>query len=270
MMKKTTCVVLTVLLAFAAGCGEKAPAKTSTFAQKTENQTQTNAAQTDAQKTENQTQANAGQTDAQQTENQTQTNAAQTDSPAAEISEESAGTMAEEQTGAVKYYIPEMNATISVPEEYYVFGKDIDFTDEMCREAGVEPSKMKQYLSMSFDQAFIIPRGDSFTEPSIQIRVKVKDNKYPGTDLSKMSETEFQQTADALVSGFSVDQYSQLEKNGMRFVIFESNGPIEKTYRYATIIDGDMIYIYASVAGSEITTEQRDLLESIATSIERS
>ena len=175
-----------------------------------------------------------------------------------------------EQFGSKTYYIPELQGTISVPKEYSVFGKDIYYTDEMCYEAGVNPSNMAQYLSLAFDQAYIIPRGDKFTDPSIEICLKVKEDKYGHVDFGSLSETEYKLYADELVAEFSADSYSTLKKNGMRFVVFDWNEPTGNTsYRYATIIDGDMIYIYASVTDSAITPEQRVLLESIATSIDR-
>ena len=234
-MKRIICLLLFILTVFIVGCGQAASAEELKSTHRTGDQTRAESVLTSARTPES--------------------------------DKDSEETSSAEPAGIVKYYIPEMDATISVPEEYCVFGKDIDYTDEMCYEAGVEPSKLALYLSLSFDQVHIIPRGDSFSAPSIEIRVKVKDNKYEGIDLADLSDWEYKLLADALISSFSAE-YTTLEKNGMRFLVFDWNGPTGMSYRYATIIGGDMIYVYASVAGSEITPEQRELLESIATSIE--
>ncbi len=170
--------------------------------------------------------------------------------------------------GFKPYYVPELKGAVSAPSDYYVFGKNIDYSDDMCYAVGLDPERMKTYFSLSFDSVVMIPSGDRFFDPSFEIKLKVKSNKYPGIDFAGMSEQEFRSYAESFIRDFQTD-HTTLEKNGLRFIVFDWDGPETKSFRYATIIDGDMIYVYATSADQTLTPQQREILESIAVSIRR-
>lgn len=159
--------------------------------------------------------------------------------------------------------IPKLNGSISVPNGYYVFGEDIPYTDEMCRAIGSELEKMKTAISFMQGSTVIAPAND----PNFSIFLKVKEKKYDDITLSALSDAEYRLFAATVASGFGVNEFDTIEGNGLRFFAFlyENQGNI---CRYATVLNGHMVYVYANTGSEPITREQRSVLEYIALSIQ--
>lgn len=163
--------------------------------------------------------------------------------------------------------IPNLRGSISIPSGFYVFGEDIPYTDEMCRDIGVEPENMKKAMPLLQGQTLIVPADEPYADTSINIYLKVKDKKYEDVTLASLSYSEYRLLASAVVSSFGVKDFDTIEGNGLRFFAFsyENQGNI---CRYATILNGHMIYVYANTGSSPISEEQRGVLEYIALSIQ--
>ncbi len=166
--------------------------------------------------------------------------------------------------GYTEYFVTELYGRITVPDDYYVFGEEIDYTEEMCRESGLEPDQMKQYLELSPDQVQIIPRGESFTDPSIKFLLYVNHNEHPSISFDRLSEEEYKVVADSIIAKYEGLDYTTVEHDGIRFMVFGDG----KVLRYATVLDSSMIYIYAVTSGAEITPAEKAVLEGIALSLD--
>ena len=204
----------------------------------------------------------------------TSTSAQQADAKSSEPSDitqvQSEGGQEKEQQDApncTRYDFPSEKVSISVPNDYNVYSLEIPYTDEMCRSQGVGPENMKAGLSAMDNNALIIPANDPYSEINYKIYLKVKDKKYENITLSELSKTDYETLASTIVSSFKVADYETVEGNGLRYFVFKYDRGTGNTCRYATILNGHMVYVYAVTGDTPITQEQQSVLEYIALSI---
>lgn len=166
-----------------------------------------------------------------------------------------------------RYDIPALKGSVSIPNGYYVFAEDIPFTDQMCEDIGVKPDNMKTGIGMLQGQTLIVPADEPYETSEPHIYIKVKEKKYDDITLSDLSDSDYELLATTIVSSFGVTDYETVEGNGLRFIVFTANQGLGNVCRYATILNGHMIYIYISTGDSVITDQQRAVLNYIALSI---
>ncbi len=170
----------------------------------------------------------------------------------------------------VQYYVPALKGTIAVPEDYYVFIDGGDYTDEMCAAVGLARDQVETYMSATGVQVYIIPKGDQFAKSKFRILLHVKDKKYGDVTFADISESEYNLYASSIISGFEkhgADGYQTVEKNGLRFMLFNYVFSCY-SYRYATVINGHMIYTYGEKADKQpLSPEQEADVAAIAVSM---
>ena len=190
-----------------------------------------------------------------------------TSNPSAKEGSESktaASPNAKESSGTV-YKISALKGSISVPDGYFLFSEEHPCTNQMCESIGITPENMKLKISTLDGQALIVPSNQSYLN-SAKFYVKVKEKKYESITFSRLSKSDADLIASSVVGSFGVKDYKIVEGNGLRFFVFKYN-IVGNNYRYATIINGHMIYVYADTGNNSITTSQISDLESIALSI---
>lgn len=168
---------------------------------------------------------------------------------------------------STRYSITALNGSISVPNNYNIYALDVPYTDEMCYSQGIDPEGLRLALSLMDNNALIIPADEQYSSVSQKIYLKVKEKKYQDITLSELSKTEYELLASTIVSSFKAEQYETVEGNGLRFFVFKYNQGLGYTCRYATILNGHMIYVYSTTGDTSISPEQQNVLEYIALSI---
>lgn len=162
--------------------------------------------------------------------------------------------------------IPRLKGSICVPECYYALGEDLPYTDEMLNKINIKKENFEEALPFMQGQTLIVPADEPY-ENSLHYRLKVKDKKYNDITLSELSLSDYNLLASTIVSSFNVNHYDTVTGNGLRFFVFNANQGLGNVCRYATILNGHMIYVYVNTGDNLITNEQQTLLESIALSI---
>ncbi len=184
--------------------------------------------------------------------------------PATEPSEEPASEPIPESGTRVD--IPRLKGSICVPDGYYALGEDLPYTDEMLSRINVRKQNFEEGLPLLQGQTLIVPADEPYAD-SLHYYLKVKDKKYDDITLSELSLSDYDLIATTVVSSFKVDHYETVTGNGLRFFVFNANQGLGNVCRYATILNGHMIYVYVNTGDDVITKEQQALLESIALSI---
>ena len=162
--------------------------------------------------------------------------------------------------------------SVELPEGFNAYDPEGNYTDEMCAAQGVEPENMAAYMSMAKKDLMLVPADEPYVDCSLEIYVRVKsDNEYGINSFNELSEAEFQQAAAALVTSFDVGGFEMLgsdtcEIAGVRYCVMDCKG-IDYERRYATVMNGKMIYFVAVTDGGIVTDEQdaivRQLLETV-------
>lgn len=160
-----------------------------------------------------------------------------------------------------------LKGSICIPEGYYAFGADLPYTDEMLRNIGVLRENFEQALPLLAGQILIVPANEPYAD-SLHYYVKVKEKKYQNITLSELSSEEYNMLASAVVNSFHTDTYDTVTGNGLKFFVFNADMGMGNVCRYATILNGHMIYVYLNTGSEAITPEQQAVLESIALSIQ--
>lgn len=173
----------------------------------------------------------------------------------------------EQDVDSTEYSVKALNGSIRVPNRYYVFGEDQDFTEQMCEDIGVQFENMKTAMTLLHGQTLIVP-ADVPYENCSKFFVRVKDKEYDDITLSELSMPEYNYIASLIVSSFGVKDYDTVEKNGLRFFVFTANQGLGDVLRYATILNGHMVYVYCEYGENTISEQQRADLEYIAVSIQ--
>ena len=119
----------------------------------------------------------------------------------------------------------------------------------MCKAQGVGYDNMISYLEMSTIDVLIVPADQPLNSAEVQFEIRVKDQKDYGIDnLASLNDEDLKSFANALVSGFGASDYEIAEENGLRYVVF-STKIMQDQVRYATIINGKMVYVFSECNG---------------------
>lgn len=148
------------------------------------------------------------------------------------------------------YILTALNAEITVAEDYSVYALNSGFTEQMCQTQGIDSAdKMTQYLQLSGNDMYILPREDSFLDPSFVVSVRIKEEDYGIESFKDLNDTEFDLMAESLIAGFTgSDGYTVYENDTAKYVVFNYTA-IEAECRYATILDGKMVYFIVQTDG---------------------
>ena len=170
------------------------------------------------------------------------------------------------QTGGVEYEFDGGKKHVTFPETYDVYQKDAeDFDDELVKRSGLSEEKLRQYLeALDFNDIIAVPREHQLLEDDRKIYVKVKSDGYEGGDFRKCSEADRKTLADALVGSFGISDYQWLNTGKYDFVCFDVTMNNHQR-RYATLVNGSLVYIYMSTE-QPITDEEIKIVEEVVRS----
>ena len=160
-----------------------------------------------------------------------------------------------------------INGTAVIPSGFYILREDYPLTEKMCSDIGVELDNVQKAISMLQGQTLIVPDNEPYSS-SLHYYIKVKEKKYDDITLSNLSDYECSIFASSVVKSFGTNDYEIVERNGLRFFVFNADQGMGNVCRYATVIDGHMIYVYSNTASDGVTEEQKAVLEKIAFSIQ--
>lgn len=162
------------------------------------------------------------------------------------------------------YELTALNAEITVPEEYSVYALNSGFTEQMCQKQGiVSVENMTLYLQVCGDEMYILPEEDSFSDPSFIISIRVKEKDYGVENLKDLNSVDFKLMADSLVAGFSgADGYAIYENDTAKYIVFDCT-ILEEQCRYATIIDGKMVYFIIKTDGKTAPADHHTRVRTI-------
>ena len=160
----------------------------------------------------------------------------------------------------ITHTLSTLPGTLGVGEDYYVYSTESGYTEEMCLAQGIEKVTVDNYLPICGYDMIILPKDTTFEDPSFCIYVRVKSDSDLGVDnLKALDESTFQFVADALVSGFSAMgepiAHTVYENENGKYIVFDAV-LYKNARRYATIINGKMVYFIAEAAGADISDEQ--------------
>ncbi len=170
--------------------------------------------------------------------------------------------------GYTRYDFSPLAGSVLLPDDYVAYSNYLPFLEEKCIEQGIDPENMKSALGTIFDDAMLVPADEKYEDASMKIFIKVKEKKYGDITLSELSPDEYELTAATIVSSFGEDDYETVEENGLKYFVFHTDATVENQCRFATILNGHMVYIYAATGNNEITEQQYTVLKNIATNIE--
>ncbi len=190
-----------------------------------------------------------------------------TESPTNEVFEQE--TVDLDNLASGEYRITDIPAKITVNEKYHVYSLDNEYTAEMCASQNVDMDKMKTYLELTKEYSnvnmILIPADNPISTTDFEIHIKVKEKGWDVKNLADLSDYEYKQVADALVAGFDTD-YTTYETNDTKWVVFDCFISTNQM-RYATVLNGKMIYIFGQNKIGPVTEEQRNDLKEIVTSL---
>ena len=153
-----------------------------------------------------------------------------------------------------------MNGKLTVrisPEEYDYLVKDVPQDPAVLERLGLSESQASAYMSMLGYELVAVPVGQKLTKADFEILVNVKDPSYQGiASLRSLSEAERMLLAQSLVLGFGKSDYELYSSGDADYIVFEALG----SQRYATIVDGCMVYIYAKSDTGILSDDQKAAL----------
>lgn len=201
-------------------------------------------------------------------EQSTTDNTIPTKAPVLEVSEEKAVDIDNLKSG--EYRISDIPGKIKVIKKYHVYSLDNEYTPEMCTAQGVDIDEVTKYLKLTKEHTnvnmILVPANEPLVSPNFEIQIKVKDKYAEIKNLNDLSEPVYETTASALVAGFNTD-YETYKTNNVKWIVFDCFVSTNQV-RYATILNGKMIYIFGQNKSGTVTDEQRNDIKEIVDSFE--
>ena len=165
------------------------------------------------------------------------------------------------------YKLSALPGTFNAGDSYHVYSLESGYTDQMCQAQGVTKAAADQYIQLCGYDAIILPADAAFADPEFEIDIRIKADKDYGVDNFKtLEEAAFSQVADALALSFSMTgepvSYTVYENESAKYIAFDWTAVVPER-RYATVINGKMVYFIAKAKGEPISQEQDEQLRAI-------
>lgn len=160
------------------------------------------------------------------------------------------------------YTVKEISAIVSIPDGYDVFSKDNTVSDEVLKRHNVERDKLEYLISVYNADLWMFPENEIYpADFQINIKVKEKDAYKQIDDLRKWSFDDRSDLVEAFLTGTGANKYEYYETESALFYKADwfINGHPEQ--RYASIVDGKMLYIYSSRENGALTEKDRSDLK---------
>ena len=171
-----------------------------------------------------------------------------------------------------EFRISDLPGKITVSDEYHVYSTDNEYTAEMCTKQGITPDKMKLYVDTQKEYGginmIIIPAENPIVSSDFVIQIKVKsENDYKLENLADVSDADFESYKESLVSGFESSLGAELtpwiyENSNTKWIAFDCFMVSDQT-RYATILNGKMIYVIGKNSSAPLNDAQKSEITKI-------
>lgn len=160
--------------------------------------------------------------------------------------------------------------TVTLDEnKYNIFCQGMTENDLAIIRSGEDAQAINDYLDIN-NKDMVIVNMDETIPAELSISIRIKDQTYKNVDLRDCSLANAKMALDIIYSSFE-DTGTATDKE---FVVI-NNVPYLKfrwmnnsQLRYATIVNGDMIYIWASHKDSGIVDADAELLLQVVKSIQ--
>lgn len=160
--------------------------------------------------------------------------------------------------------------TVTLDEnKYNIFCQEMTENDLAIIRSGEDAQAINDYLDIN-NKDMVIVNMDETIPAELSISIRIKDQTYKNVDLRDCSLANAKMALDIIYSSFE-DTGTATDKE---FVVI-NNVPYLKfrwmnnsQLRYATIVNGDMIYIWASHKDSGIVDADAELLLQVVKSIQ--
>ena len=174
------------------------------------------------------------------------------------------------QDGAIEYTLMDGKMKLNISDEFNVLIKgETQITDEIAASFDTDKERLELYLSMQGSDLLAVRKGESLSGGnSGEIHVRIKPDKYNDiSNLADLSELEQNMIAKTLISGFpGIDDYELYKTSDACFIVFEVN-MMGNEIRYATVIDGAMIYVFYHLEDGDITDQDRQMMRDIVDTV---
>ena len=166
--------------------------------------------------------------------------------------------------GSMKTY-SFMNGKLTLrfdPAVYDVILQNNDDNEEVLNNQGISSALIDLYMSMLGYQLVAVPTKVPFTSADAQFYLHIKEPAYEGIDnLKSLNVLNKVYLGQMLAAGYglSPDDVELVQTDTADYYLFEILGAV----RYATIIDGRMIYFYVTARDGILTDQHRMMLDSI-------
>ena len=174
----------------------------------------------------------------------------------------------EEQTTLREYTVEQGPFTVMLDDgSYNILFKGMTAEEPALIRSGLTLERCEWYMSSVKKDLILYRLEDQFPAP-FEISIRVKDNKYSGIDLRTCSSADVAAALDMLYASFvssGAENKEVVTINGVPYLKFDWQGGAQQ--RYATIVNGDMIYIWAERGEGEFTEEELLLLRQVVESI---
>lgn len=183
------------------------------------------------------------------------------------VAEESESVTESDTESENVYLLSALPGSLEIPDKYNVYSLDNPFTEEMCKSQGVEYDNMNSYLELSGDDMLMYFTDDLISNPNCKITVKVKSEKdYGVNNLKYLSDEDFKLWADVMALEFDVvNEYNVVKTDYAKYIVFDWKDYNQR--RYATIVNGKMVYIIGESTNKDVLASIDEDLKSIAGSL---
>ena len=160
------------------------------------------------------------------------------------------------------YSVNELSATVKIPNSYDVFSKDNPVSDEVIKRHNIDRDSYNFLISVYFDDLWMFPANEKYPANfKISVKVKEKDAYAQIDDLRKWSLDDRSELVEALLNGTGADQFEYYETESAMFYKADWFLIGYPEQRYASIVDGKMLYIYAKRDNGPLTENDRSDLK---------
>lgn len=149
---------------------------------------------------------------------------------------------------------------------YNILVPGMTLSEPAVFRCGIPADMVDAYMSMQ-NLNLLMFGIDERVPPKFDISIRIKDNKYEGVDLRRCSAVEATSLLNVIYGSFSTTATDKeiVTINGVPYLKFNwMNGT---QLRYVTIVNGDMIYIWATRDDGNINAEDAALLLDVVESV---
>lgn len=151
--------------------------------------------------------------------------------------------------------------------KYNIVTTGMATSDPAVVRSGIGADMFETYMSLNGKSLIMTDINDKVPAAKFDISIKIKDKKYADVDLRKCSTADANMMLDMIYTSFSGSATGKeiVKINGVPYLKFSWMNDTQ--LRYATIVGGDMIYIWATRDDGKVTDDDAALLLQVVESV---